>query len=121
MGRPEDAAVAVDQIDEEGQRHPPHLQETHLHTLRHDHQDVSRVTGVILDPLENHKICVLLSFDMLLPVTVPVVCVMVRNNHSLKSLLFKQCNILFHPDLAVDGSFFYVAVHVYLHGKAPFL
>ena len=121
MGRPEHSAVSVNQIDQKCQGHPPHLQNPHLHTLRHNHEDVSRVSGIIFNPFKHHKICMLLSLYMLFPVTVAVIIIVIRNDHTLKTMFFQNCNILVHPDLAVDRAFLDVAVHINLHTQTSFI
>ena len=91
----------MNQIDQQRQRHSPHFQQTDLNSFRHDHQDMTRITRIIFNPFQYNKICMLLSFDILFPVTVSVIRIMIRDYHSLESLFLQNFNILFNPDSAV--------------------
>ena len=87
MSRTEHAAVSVHQIYEKCKRHSPHFKETHFHSLRHDYDDMSRISCIIFNSFEHHKVRMFLPLDMLFPVAVSVISVMIRNDHSLKSVL----------------------------------
>ena len=108
------------QVDQQRKRHSPHFQKPHLHALGHDNDNVSGITRVVLYSLEHYKIRMLLSSYMLFPVPVSVISIMIRDHHTLKSVVFKYRYILVQTHFTVNRTFFYVAVHINLHAKAPF-
>ena len=57
-------------------------------------------------------------FDMFLPVSVPLVCVVIRDQHPVKTFLFQQGNIFFQTYLTIHRTFFYVTMHINLHKPA---
>ena len=79
MCRSKNSAITMNQIDQQRQRHSPHFQQTDLNSFRHDHQDMTRITRIIFNPFQYNKICMLLSFDILFPVTVSVIRIMIRD------------------------------------------
>ena len=56
---------------------------------------------------------------MIFPVPVPIIGVMVRDDHSLEAMFLQDRNILLKPYFAVNGTLFDVAVHIDLHTQSP--
>ena len=120
MCRSQNPAMAMNKINQCRNRKSPKFQKPHLHTFRHNTNNMSRITGIILNPLQYNKILVLLAFHRILPMSVPLIGIMICDQHPVKSMFFQFGNILIQTHLAVYRSFLYMAVHIYLHKEASF-
>ena len=107
-------------IDQHSHWHSTHLKQTHLHTFRHNADDMSCITGVILDAFEYNKIFVHLAFHLVLPVSVSFIRIMVGDQHSVKSVCFQFCNIFVQTHSAVNRTFLHMTMHIQLHKQASF-
>ena len=89
-----------------------------LNSTWHDYNNMSRITCIIFNSFQDNKICMFFPFDMFLPVSVPLVCVVIRDQHPVKTFLFQQGNIFFQTYLTIHRTFFYVTMHINLHKPA---
>ena len=105
----------MDNINQERHRQAPKLQDLQLHGLRHDHQNMSRVNGIVLHSLQHHETLVTPFFTHLLPDPVSLVGIMVADQHTIKSLPSQDARKFLYGHFAVQGTFLCVTMHIKLH------
>ena len=115
MGWPQNAAVGMDDGDQDIDRKAAQLKDTKLDSLRDNDQNMTAAAGIVFDAFKDLEVCVLFVLQMLFPVTVTVVGIMVSDDHSAKAFFLQQSDIFFYRYPAVQGSFLHMAVHVDFH------
>ena len=119
MCRSQDTSVFVHHIDQNPHRQPSQFQYPYLYTLRHNHQDMAGINGIVLDSFQHDKILMPLSFDIIFPFPVSIVRVVIGNQHSFKAQFLETDDIILDGDLSVHGSFLGVTVHIEFHFSSP--
>ena len=101
VGRPQYPTVFMDDFREKLHRQAPQLQDLELHVLRHDHQDVAGVNGVVLHTLKHQKVLLSAVCAPLPPTAVSFIGIMIRDQHSVKALFFQDTDKFLYGHLTV--------------------
>lgn len=106
MCRSENSSVSMYDPGQQFYRHPPHFQNTRLYTFRQNYQKMSCIVCIILNSLQHYEVRILFSFDVISPVSVTIIRIMVRYQHSLITFFLQNANIFFNFDFSTkDPSF----------------
>ena len=115
VGRPQDPAVLMDDVYQELHWQAPQLQNLQLHALGHDHQDMAGVDGVVLHALQDYKTIFIPVPMQPLPAAVPLVRVVVGDQHPLEALFLQAGDEFRYGHLPVQGALLCVAMHIEFH------
>ena len=96
MGGSQHAAIGMDDGNQNIDRKAAQLQNTKLDSLRDDDQNMAASAGIIFNAFKDLKVPVFFTLQMLFPVTVAVIRIMVRNDHSAKPFFLQQPDIFLH-------------------------
>ena len=117
MCRSENSSVSMYDPGQQFYRHPPHFQNTRLYTFRQNYQKMSCIVCIILNSLQHYEVRILFSFDVISPVSVTIIRIMIRYQHSLITFFLQNANIFFNFDFSIQRSLFCMAMHIKFHKK----
>ena len=85
--------------------------------FRQNYQKMSCIVCIILNSLQHYEVRILFSFDVISPVSVTIIRIMVRYQHSLITFFLQNANIFFNSDFSIQRSLFCMAMHIKFHKK----
>ena len=102
-------------IDQDLHRQSTKLQNFQLNGLRHDHQNMSCINGIVFNPLQHYKIFIFLILDISFPRTIAIIRIMIADQHTVKTLADQFRNKILNRNLSIHRSFFCMTMHIKFH------
>ena len=102
-------------IDQDLYRQSPKLQNFQFNSLRHDHQDMSCINGIVFNPLQHYKVFIFLILNISFPRTITIIRIMITDQHTVKTLADQFRNKILNRNLSIHRSFFCMTMHIKFH------